>query len=275
MGGNLGLDAITAPGQSVALLFTLVVFHAWSRGGLVRINALEAAGATIAVGSCLLVYGFRGNQPYSSLRSLGWYHTLPQIGAILFAAGWWTAVAAPKPGRMTLGQAAGVFCLVIIFCMIQIPRARQHLIDEAPLRPGRGIVVSERSDALGRALYFKAEYHDLQHRALARLDMVNRLATTLGASPETLREIFGRILVPGIHEKQAGCDCFSLLIPRPRNSNAVPELVAHKAELIELLRSEPEPASSLLSRTIQSGKRSGRPQPARRRNLSLPDNRRH
>ena len=96
--GNLGLHVTTTPRQAVALLFALAVLHTWSRRGRPGWNALEASGAFIALGGCLLVFFFRGNLPYSSLRALGWYHTIPQLGAILFAAGWWTALSAPAPG---------------------------------------------------------------------------------------------------------------------------------------------------------------------------------
>ena len=44
-------------------------------------NALEASGAFIALGGCLLVFFFRGNLPYSNLRAYGWYHAIPQIGS--------------------------------------------------------------------------------------------------------------------------------------------------------------------------------------------------
>jgi hypothetical protein len=241
VGGNLGLDAITAPGQAVALLFALAVLHAWTRGGFARINPLEASGATIAVGSCLLIYGFRGTQPYSSLRALGWYHTLPQVGAILFAAGWWTALSVPKPGRMSLGQAARVLSLVIVFCLIQVPRATRHLIDEAPaFAPNEAATFPNTRMRAARARYFKHEFHDRQLRALARLDRVNQILSDLGASPESLRDVFGRAFVPGISEKQPGADAFGLLTPRPRNANALPALASHTSELIELLRPEPE-----------------------------------
>ena len=116
----------TTERQAVALLFVLAVFHAWSRRGRGPWNSLERSGATIALGSCLLIYFFRGNQPYSSLRSLGWYHTIPQVGAILFGAGWLTALGSPAAGRITCGHAAAVLTLVLVLCVIQIPRPNSN-----------------------------------------------------------------------------------------------------------------------------------------------------
>ena len=215
--GNLGLDVTTTERQAVALLFVLAVFHAWSRRGRGPWNSLERSGATIALGSCLLIYFFRGNQPYSSLRSLGWYHTIPQVGAILFGAGWLTALGSPAAGRITCGHAAAVLTLVLVLCVIQIPRAQQQLIqsapapaaDEARLFPGTALLA-------GRARYFKSEFHDRQHRALVRLDRLDQLLADLKASPDSLRGVFGRISFPGISEQQRSCDGFSLLRPPPK-----------------------------------------------------------
>jgi hypothetical protein len=240
---NLGVDAATTSTQALALLFGLAVLHAWSRGGLGRITPLEASGATIAVGGCLLVFAFRGNLPYSSLRTLAWYHAIPQLGAILFAVGWWTALFTRKPGRLTLGQAAGVLGLVVVFCLIQVPRAKQQLVQGAPpFSPGEDLTFPSLDFQAARARYFKAEFHDRQVRALARLDRVDRLLANLGASPQTLRDAFGPIAIPGIHEKQLETtDALGLLRPRPRNAYAGAALAARTAELIDLLRPEPPP----------------------------------
>ncbi len=212
--GNLGIDAITTPWQAVALLASLAVLHAWSRGGPLRFNPLEAAGATIAVGSGLLAYGLRANLPYSSLRPLGWYYAIPHIGAILFAAGWWAALTETAPGRMSLGRAIGVVALVGVFCVIHVPRGQQLLLQGAPpFLPGEDVSFPTTKLRVRRALYLKAASHDLQVRALARLDRVDRILHDLGVSPETLRDLMGRVLIPGIPEKQLASDAFSLLTP--------------------------------------------------------------
>jgi hypothetical protein len=240
--GNFGLDATTTPRQAVALLFSLAVFHAWSRRGAGRWNSLEATGAAIALGSCLLVYAFRGNQPYSNLRSLGWYHTIPQVGAILFVSGWFTASCQPAAPRMTLGHAAAVLVLVFVFCLIQIPRAQQQLIQSAPpLAPNEARLFPSAALLAGRAVYYKGEFHDRQHRALVRLDRLDHLLSELKASPDSLRAVFGRISFPGISEKQLSCDALSLLRPRARNPDTLAELGSRSMELVELLRTEPEP----------------------------------
>jgi hypothetical protein len=246
--GNLGLYVTTTPRQAMALLFALAVLHTWSRRGHLRWNALEASGAFIAVGGCLLVFLFRGNLPYSSLRAYGWYHTIPQLGAILFAAGWWTAQSAPKPRRMTIGQAAAVLVLAFVFCFIQIPRAAQQLIQSAPdLAPNEAGLFPSTELLAGRARYFKLEFHERQVRALIRLDRLDDLLRDLSASPESLRDVFGHAMIPGISEKQLSCDALSLLAPRPRNPKASAGLASQSVLLIDLLRPEPEPVPPWLN----------------------------
>jgi hypothetical protein len=240
--GNLGLDVITSTRQAAAIFGLLAVVYAWSRRGAGPWNSLEATGAAIAIGSCLLIYFFRGNLPYSSLRRLGWYHAIPQVGAILFAAGWLAALRSPAAQRMTLADAAAVLAFVVLLCWIQIPRAEQHLIQSAPpLAPGEADGFPTSSLLAARASYFKSEFHQRQHRALVRLDSLDRLLAGLKASPESLRGAFGRISFPGIAETQLNCDALSLLIPRPRNRETLGQLTGRIEELAELLRPEPRP----------------------------------
>jgi hypothetical protein len=238
--GNLGIDAVTTPWQAAALLVVMAVLYAKSRGGLLQINPLEAAGATIAAGSCFLTYTLRGNLPYSSLRGLGWYHAMPQVGAILFAAGWWKALEAPEPGRINLRQAAGVLGLVVVFSLIQVPRGDKQQVDSAPaFSPSEASSFPTPALRLVRARYYKAESHRLQVRALARLDRVDGILSRLGASPEALRDLVGRVLIPGMVETAVDCDAVSLLKPRAQKANAQTALSAHRTELIELMRPEP------------------------------------
>ena len=256
--GNLGLDAVTAPWQAVGLLVAVAVVHAWSRGGLGRLGPLEAAGATIAVGGCLTVYLFRGNLPYSSLRSLGWYHAIPQVGVILFVAGWCAAVPGPARGRMTLGQAAGVLGFVLLFAAIQVPRAQNRLLEAAPaLTPTEAEQIRPPELRALRALVYKHEFHERQLRALMRLDKVDGLLARWSASPDSLRDLFGRILLPGIPDLQIPTDAFTMLRPRPRNPQADHLLRANQATLGDLLRPEPELGHLRIERTPAGGRDKG------------------
>ena len=239
---NLGIDAMTVPVQAVATLVALTALYAWSRGGRGRINPLEASGAVVVIGSCLLTFMLRGNFPFSSLRSLGWYYAIPQIGAILFASGWWTALSAPGPTGINPRQAGLVLALVVVFGLIQVPRGQRRVIlDAPPFAPNEETSFPTIGLRLVRAIYFRAESHDRQVRALARLDQVNRILLKLHASPESLRDLLGRVLIPGIPDKQLGTDAFSILAPRPPDPDTLADLPAVLPRLLDLLEPEPPP----------------------------------
>ena len=250
--GNLGLDAATTHWQAAVMVLALAGLWAWSRGGRRRAAPLEAAGATVVVGSYLLVYAFRGNLPWGSLRPINWYHAVPQVGAALFVAGWWSALRPADPGgpsRLTRRQALLVLGLVVVLCVVEAPRAERELLAAAP-----PLTVSEgkrfRTPALRRlrAVYFKSEVQSRQIRALARLDEADRVAARLGAGPSALRRVFGRVLVPGIPENQAGTDAFSLLHPPPDDPRAPDDPARLRAALAALLRPEPVPRPPWLAR---------------------------
>jgi hypothetical protein len=244
--GNLGLEATTTPGQAIAILAGLIAVHALSRGGWRRINPLEAAGATIALGGGLIEYTFRGNTPFHSVRILGWYHAIPELGALLFAAGWWTAVFPVRPGRISRGQAAALLGLIVGLCAAHLPRAQRILRAGAPpLAPGKRSAFSTIERLEARARYYKAEARQRQIRLLARLDRIDRILAGIGASPDDLRDLFGRVLVEGMSTDDLRTDVFSLLVPRPRNKRATPALAPYRAQISELL--QPEPVTSWLA----------------------------
>jgi hypothetical protein len=237
--GNLGLDAITTPLQAIVLVLGLAGLWAWSRGGPRRINPLEAAGATVVVGSYFLVYIFRGNLPFSSLRPVNWYNAIPQVGAALFAAGWWAGLRPTAPGPLTRRGAIIVAGVVVVMALIQAPRAERRLIQGAPaLSPSeaRKFPIPELQRL--RALYLKAEHHNRQVRALARLEKVQSLAWQLNAGRRTLHDVFGRQLVPGLTAQQDLADAIDLLILPPDDRSSPPDPARLRDALDALLRPE-------------------------------------
>jgi hypothetical protein len=269
--GNLGVEALTTPGQAIALLVALAAFHAWSRGEPGRFRPLEAAGVATAVTSGLVEFLFRGNFPYSSLRPLGWYFAIPQVGTVLFLAGWWAALRDVPPKRITRLQLAAIVGWVVLLCAIHVPRERQQLLANAPpFAPNEASAFPTTALRVQRALYYKNEFHERQARALARLDRLGRILSRAGVSPDDLRDAFGRVLVPGIPELQTSTDAFTMLIPRPRNSRAIDALAAQRAEIAELLQPEPEPVpfwldpSDKVSRAVREVSKQPAPGPAPR-----------
>ena len=62
-----------------------------------RINPLEAAGAVLVIATFGLIFAARGTESdFDSLRGLGWYDAMAELGAVLFVAGW-CAGALPSP----------------------------------------------------------------------------------------------------------------------------------------------------------------------------------
>ena len=235
--GNLGLDVITTPLQAIVLVLGLAGLWAWSRGGPRRVNPLEAAGATVVVGSYFLVYVFRGNLPFSSLRPVTWYNAIPQVGAVLFAAGWWAGLRPAAQGPLTRRGALVVAGVVVVMALIQAPRAERRLIQGAPpLTPSEArrflIPLLQRL----RALLLKAEHHERQVRALARLEKVQSLAWQLNAGRRTLRGAFGRQLVPGLTAQQDLADAIDLLVLPPDDRSSPPDPARLHDALDDLLR---------------------------------------
>jgi hypothetical protein len=238
--GNLGLDVVTTPFQAIVLVLGLAGIWAWSRGGARRINPLEAAGATVVVGSYYLVYVFRGNLPFSSLRPVGWYNAIPQVGAVLFAAGWWAGLCPAARGSLTRRGALALVGIVVVTALIQAPRAERRVIQWAPPLTPSEVKEFPIPELLRlRALLLKGLHRDRQVRALARLDKVRSLAWQLNAGRATLRQVFGRRLIPGLTMQQDLADAIDLLVlPPDDRSPAPPPDRLHEA-LDDLLRPEP------------------------------------
>lgn len=242
--GNLGLDAAIDVTQGVVFCLALAGLWVWSRGpGIPRPNSLEAAGAALVVLSYLLVYTFRGYLPFASLRSIGWYHAIPHVGAVLFAAGWWSALfrrGSPSGRPLTRGGALAILGFAAFLLLIQAPRARRMFLAGAePLTASERAMFPIPELQRLRAVYLATERAARQHRFLARLDRAERLGIRYGISREAIRHALGRIDGPGLPEKLPDFDATDLLdLPRT-GTTADPTRV--RALLEEWLITEPVP----------------------------------
>jgi hypothetical protein len=239
--GNLGLDVVTTPFQAVMLVLGLAALWSWSRGGPGRVNPLEAVGATVVVGSYLLVYIFRGNLPFSSLRPVTWYNAIPEVGAVLFAAGWWAGLRPAGPGPMTRRGALAVAAMVVTTALSQAPRAERQFIAKGPaMTPGEARLFPIPELQRLRALSLAGEHRERQLRALARLDKAESLARRLGVGRGALREAFGRLRIPGLRAHEGLPDALDLL-SLPRDDRAAPADVWRlRATFDDLIRPEPQ-----------------------------------
>jgi len=217
---NLGIDAETTPIQGLALSAALAGAWAWSRGG-VRPSPLEAAGAAMAIVGFGLAYTFRATYGFASLRTLGWYQTIPQLGAVLFASGWAAGLRAGtelENRRATPRSLIAVAGLAAVLIVVHGPRALRLFLDDLPPPSG-----SERqrfpvpSLQRSRGRYLAGERLARQRRFLARMDLAGGLAAGAGFSQEGVRRALGPRVGPGMPDKLPGFDAASLL-PVPRSA---------------------------------------------------------
>jgi hypothetical protein len=238
--GNLGLDVVTTPFQAVILVLGLASLWSWSRGGPGRINPLEAAGATIVIGSYFLVYFFRGNLAFSSLRPVVWYNAIPQVGAVLFAAGWWAGLRPAVQRPMTRRGALAVSALVVTTALIQAPRVERNFIAKMPpMTPteAKAFLIPEAQRERARVL--NVIHGEQQARALARLDKVRSLALRQKIGRQALHDAFGRLKIPGLQAHAGLPDAFDLL-SLPRDGRPVPaKALPLRDTFDELIRPEP------------------------------------
>jgi hypothetical protein len=231
---NLGIDAELTGPQGMVFCFALGWW--WSRTGPGRVSRLEAAGAAIVVGSYLMVYYFRGYMPYEDMRPVGWYHGIPEIGAVLFAAGWWSRCrddADPehtaRSSVLTRRELLTILTLASALVALHVPRATRLVLTAAPkMSPEETAKFPIPALQRLRALLLSEEHAKLQRRALVRLEGAERVARDLGIGRLTIRRTFGRVLVPGIPELQKQSDAAALLaLPdsdqRPENQAVVRE----------------------------------------------------
>jgi hypothetical protein len=205
MMGNLGLDSTSpvTPGQGIVFCSALaLVWVACRRGpgrGRLGPTPLEAAGAMLVVVGFIMVFTARGSHDFENLRALGWYHSIPQLGAVLFAFGWYSSSSISPPtlqlrqptARSMLGTA--IFAAAIFG--LQSPRAQRIIFDydglAAPTIAGDYSSPPRENPAANRAARF-----DRQQRFLEVADRVERACREHGIGREAFRRTFGTIPIP-------------------------------------------------------------------------------
>jgi hypothetical protein len=211
---NLGLRARTTRTQGV--VFCLLLLGAWliTRWRQRRVgapNPLECTGAALGLGSYIVEWSFRGYLDYDLLRTLNmgfivpWYDAIPQIGAVLFVAGWcWGPMARgpspPPPGkipRVTRFEAMSLVFLIVLLIQLNWPRADVLWRKSAPplleVEQAQFPIVSLQSMRATTILLDQAAW---QRRHLRRLDQAQQVVSRMGLSDEDVRAAFGRLDMP-------------------------------------------------------------------------------
>jgi hypothetical protein len=212
---NIGFDATTTAPQSLVLILLLGLAWAWSRwwsvaassAVLPMVNPLEAAGAVMVAASFGMVFGVRGTETtFDNLRALGWYDAIPQLGAVLFGAGWAAGrLKSPPPQSLEPPRhlellAAALFAGAML--VLQLPRVERVIFEYDGLAaPIAADGLLERGPSSPAGL---AERAREQRRALAELDGLALSLTNGTLSPAAIRSKLARIRVPGMPENLDG-----------------------------------------------------------------------
>ena len=228
--GNLGLKTKTTQSQGLTLTLVLAgiwFVKRWRQGGLRAFNPLECTGAAVVLGSYLVEWTVRGYFPFRLLRTINmgrivpWYDTVPQIGAVLFVAGW---LAGPrgresKPSLLRpirplsrLG-AIGVCGLLLVMIVLNRPRIdvlwRAACLHSFPSRETNKMwpIVPLQSMRATTLLFDRAQW---QRRHLRRLDQAQEVAGRLGIGREAVRSVFGRLDMPELPKVYDAADLLDL-----------------------------------------------------------------
>ena len=287
---NLGLDSEPTPVQGVVMTLSLLAIWAsrrWHRRAAVdsahpeasssgpvpskgepppyrptfAFNPLESAGIAIVIGCYLLEWTFRGYLDHHNLRTINpyaivpWYDAIPQIGAALFAVGWWsgpnrTAGPAsrsvhPRPSPPTRSAALTIALATLVLIALNRPRIDTLIRGAAPPLVGSEEVffkvprlVTMRASAV---LSLRVNW---QRTYLRRLDLAEAVARRMGIGQDGIRAAFGFLFIPGstgrlLQTQRELYDVAAILNIPPRGRISDPEAI--RAALGAYLRLDPEP----------------------------------
>jgi hypothetical protein len=254
--GNLGLTTKTT--QTQGLTITLILAGVWflqrfRQGGLRAFNPLECTGAAVVLGSYLVEWTVRGYLPFRLLRTVNmagivpWYNTVPQIGAVLFLAGW---LAGPrgtesKPallrpfGPLSRLGALGIFGFLLVMIVLNRPRIdvlwRGSVPELLPVEQKQFPIVTMQSMRATTLLFDRAQW---QRRHLRRLDQAQAVASRLGIGRDAVHSAFGRLDMPDLPEVYDAAGLLDL----PEHGRPVdPDVVRRALQLYVFKEPEPRP----------------------------------
>jgi hypothetical protein len=206
---NVGLDATTTSAQ--AILFCALLAALWWRSRRrsaaasprrrPRPNPLESAGAALVIITFGLIFSARGTESdFDSLRALGWYDAMGELGAVLFVCGWCSGDLPSPPTAAPMPPGRNELLYVVLFAAVmlalQAPRADRVVFEydemAAPLGP-----TSSRSAAV-RTPGDLATQAKTQRESLAALDRLESAVRRGEFDRAAIRRAIERANVPGM-----------------------------------------------------------------------------
>jgi hypothetical protein len=254
--GNLGLKAQTTQTQGVTLTLILAgvwFVNRWRQGGLRAFNPLECTGAALVVGSYLVEWTVRGYMPFRYLRTINmgmivpWYDTVPQIGLVLFVAGWFSGPRSRESKPALLGPispmsrlgAVGILGLMVIMIMLNRPRVDVLWRSSVPaLLPSEQKMFPILPLQSMRATSLLLDRAQWQRRHLRRLDQAQEAARRQGIGREAVHSVFGRLDMPELPDVY---DAAGLLDLPARGQAVDPESVRRALGPYLFKEKEPRP----------------------------------
>jgi len=237
---NLGLDAHTTSSQSLLLSIAAILLYlsaprrpgaggSWTRGWIKAlplasfrsspVRGLFAAGLTIILANYILIFATRGRgYAYLDLRALGWYDAIPQLGALLCAAGLWAqaqgpANAQPAPTKLTpLGprSAVALLSLSAILFLLESPRADRILFEYDTMATLAGDLAQPH--ARSAPADWAARAHS-QRRALHRLGELEQKLKGHTLTAQQAQVLKTQYPIPGAPEDSPGYRLLDLILP--------------------------------------------------------------
>jgi hypothetical protein len=246
--GNLGVFAETTALQGALLSVALLFTWAWTRSPQWRFGPLECAGAAMVLGSYFLEWSIRGYKPFAELRLVvvPWYDGIPQIGTVLFLAGW---CSRPQPARLPwrvlpMTRLTGLVVLSLVIGLVLLNRPRVDRLWR--LRPGNMpiMLASERERypipelQTLRTSAIVRDRAGWQRRHLAKLEQAETAARRLGIGRDAISRVFGRVRAPELPEVY---DAVGLLdVPR-KGTEANPRVIQQALGPLLAVEREPRP----------------------------------
>jgi hypothetical protein len=201
--------------------------------------------------------------PFSSLRGIvPWYDAIPQIGAVLFAIGWWSGPRdrGPSTSGTVLSTPAAptrlgglmVALLAVSLVVANRPRVEAQWSDTVPIERPEETVRTQRVWFANELIsYMALERAEWQRRHLGRLDQAEVVARQLGAGREAIHRAFGRLDAPDLPPVYDAVDLLDLPL-----SGGETDLERIRARLAPYFVMEPDPPLPPLPSKRQRG---GRP----------------